>query len=250
MRAGVRRYTGDVFEWFKGLRKQKTQTLKLGARDSGESAVRVELAEFAPGIMPFLGLTAYLQLELYEACARAVGGAPTLQAKDVVARAAGVTLQKHQRLTDELRRRGHEPYLVMDPFTPIIDRFIERVETPDWHQHVLSIYLVGGLYDGFFKSLAGGLRDGFRGEVIEILSDDSGRRALRDLLAAELEANPGLSDRLALWGRRLVADTLVVSRDVLSLSDGRSFVRSEVEPVFTELLAEHTRRMDELGLTA
>lgn len=222
----------------------------LGARDAGDEALRVGLAEFAPKITPFLGLTAYLQLELYEAAARAVVGAPSLQSKDVLARIAGVTLTKQQRLNDEIRRRGHEPHLVMQPFTPMIDRYIERIDTADWHQHVLSIYLVGGLFDGFFAELAEGLRDGYRDEAIEILRERRGRDELRELLAAEIAADPPLANRLALWGRRLVGDTLLVSRSVLALSDGRAFVESEVEPVFTELIAEHIRRMDGLGLTA
>lgn len=240
-----------MFEWIKRLgRKSSAPARVLGSRDTGDDALRVELAEFAPKITPFLGLTAYLQLELYEASARAVVGAPALQSKDVLARIAGVTLTKHQRLTDEIRRRGHEPHLVMEPFTPMIDRYIERIDTADWHQHVLSIYLVGGLFDDFFAELAGGLHDGYRSEAIAILRDRSGRDELHELLAAEIAADPSLANRLALWGRRLVGDTLLVSRRVLALSDGRAFVESEVEPVFTELIADHIRRMDGLGLTA
>lgn len=230
-------------------KKSKTPTRKIGSRDTDETT-QVELAEFAPSIMPFLGLSAYLQLELYEASARAVSGAPELRSKDVLARVAGVTLSKHQRLTDEIRRRGHEPAVVMEPFSPVIDRFIERIDVPDWHQHVLSIYLVGGLFDGFFASLAEGLSDGYRAEAIAILNDGTGRNEVRDLLAAEIASDPPLANRLALWGRRLVGDTLLVSRHVLTLSEGREFVESEVEPVFTELIADHIRRMDDLGLTA
>lgn len=250
MRAGDRRYTGDVFEWIKRLRKEKMPTLKLGSRESAAEALRLELSEFAPGILPFLGLTTYLQLELYEAGARAVAGAPNLESKEVLARSAGITLTKHQRLSNELRRLGREPHLVMQPYTPVIDRYIERIDTPDWHQHVLSIYLVGGLFDGFFAELARGLDDGFRGEAIEILLDNSGRDELRELLATEIAVDPSLAGRLALWGRRLVGDTLLVSRAVLALSEGRTFVASHVEPIFTELIADHSRRMDELGLTA
>lgn len=229
--------------------KKRTPTHKIGSRDT-DDALRVDLAEFAPNIMPFLGLTAYLQLELYQASARAVSGAAELKSKDVLARVAGVTLSKHQRLTGEIRRRGHEPYVVMEPFSAVIDDFIERLDIPDWHQHVLSIFLVGGLFDDFFASLAAGLSDGYRDEAIAILSDDSGRIELRELLSAEIASDPSLANRLALWGRRLVGDTLLVSRHVLTLSEGRTFVASEVEPVFTELIADHIRRMDDLGLTA
>ena len=251
MTRGQRRYTGDVFEWIKKLGKKSTPTsLRLGDRDAGDDALRVELAEFAPEVTQFLGLTAYLQLEIYEASARAVAGAPTLQSKDVLARVAGVTLSKHQRLTDEIRRRGREPHLVMEPFSGVIDRYIERIDIPDWHQYVLSIYLVGGLFDGFFAALAEGLKDGYRAEAIAILSESAARDELRQLLSSEIAADPQLAHRLALWGRRLVGDTLLVSRHVLTLSAGRNFVESEVEPVFTELIADHIRRMDGLGLTA
>lgn len=239
----------NVFEWIKKLRKEKAPTLKLGSRGSSE-AVHLELSRFAPGILPFLGLTTYLQLELYEAAATAVAGAPDLKSKEVLARAAGMTLTKHQKLSDELRRRGREPHLAMMPYTPVIDRYIERIVTPDWHQHVLSIYLVGGLFDGFFAELARGINDPFRAEAIEILLEDAVRTELRELLADEIAVDPPLANRLALWGRRLVGDTLLVSREVLSLSEDRTFVASHVEPILTELIADHSRRMDDLGLTA
>lgn len=239
-----------MFEWIKGLRRKAVPARKVRSRGDAGDTERVELAEFAPGILPFLGLTAYLQLELYEAATRAVSGAPTLQAKDVLARVAGQTLSKHQRLTAEIRDRGHEPHIEMSPFAKVIDEYVERIDTPDWHQHVLSLYLVGGLFDDFFASLASGLDDKYGDEAITILRDDTGRDELKALLADALAADGGLSSWLALWGRRLVGDTLLVSRAVLLLSDHRAFVESEVEPVFTELIADHIRRMDGLGLTA
>ena len=239
-----------MFEWIKGLRRKSAPARKLRSRGSATEAERVELTEFAPGITPFLGLTAYLQLELYQAATRAVAGAPTLKAKDVLANVAGGTLSKHHRLTAEIRKRGHEPHTIMEPFAPVIDAYVERIDTSDWHQHVLSLYLVGGLFDDFFASLAQGLSDSYRSEAIAILSEDSGRTEVKALLKEALEDDPGLSSWLALWGRRLVGDTLLIARAVLLLSERRAFDASEVEPVFTELIADHIRRMDGLGLTA
>lgn len=232
------------------MRKTQTPSRKIRSRGDANDTERVVLSEFAPAILPYLGLTSYLQLELYEAATRAVSGAPSLEAKNVLARVAGETLSKHQRLTAEIRRRGHEPHTVMQPFSEVIDSYVERIDTEDWHQHVLSLYLVGGLFDGFFSNLAEGLKDSYRSDAIAILGENTGRAALHDLLERELEGDPKLSSWLALWGRRLVGDTLLVSRAVLALSDNREFVESEVEPVFTELIADHIRRMDGLGLTA
>ncbi len=245
-----RGYTGEVFQWLKSLRKQTAPTHTIGSRDGADQTLRVDVSEFAPGVLPFLGMTAYLRLELYEAAARAVSGAPSLRAKDVMSRVAGIALAKQQKITAEIRRRGEEPSELMEPYAEVIDPYFERIGTPDWHQHVLSLYLVSGLFDGFFAALAEGLDDQYRDDVIAVLLEDTGRTEVRDLLASEIAADPALANRLALWGRRLVGDTLLVTRHVLSLSEGRAFVASEVEPVMTELIADHIRRMDGLGLTA
>lgn len=211
---------------------------------------QVAIAEFAPAALPFLGLTAYLQLELYEAATRAVSGAPDLKSKDVLARVAGETLSKHQRFTAEIRRRGLEPHIVMQPFSETIDDYVSIIETDDWHQHVLAIYLVGGLFDDFFSSLASGMKDQYREEAIAILREEDGRLAVKQLLEDALREDEKLGSWLALWGRRLVGDTLLMTRVVLLLSDHRPFVANEVSPIFDELIADHIRRMDGLGLTA
>lgn len=239
-----------VFDWIRGLRKKQTPSKRALSHASESTTERVDVSEFAPGIMPFLGLTAYLQLELYEAAARAVSGAPTLEAKETLARVAAEALTKQQKFADEIRRRGDDPHKVMRPYTKFIDDYVERIDTDDWYQHVMSIYLVGGLFDDFFASLATGLKDSYRNEAIAVLSSSEGRDALKTLIAQSLEENPNLSSWLAIWGRRLVGDTLLVSRAVLNLSEKREYDEDAVEPVFTELIADHIRRMDGLGLTA
>jgi hypothetical protein len=51
-----------------------------------------------------------------------------------------------------------------------------------------------------------------------------------------------------MWGRRLVGDTMLVAR--LAIAQHPDASEERVDPVFTELIAAHTRRMDKLGLTA
>lgn len=236
--------------WLKIFKKQDKPFRRLKSRGEEDKALHVELSEFAPSMNDFLGLVAYLKLELYTQGTRAVVGAPSLEAKTVLAEVASQALSKQQSFAQELRKRGVDPYKAMEPFTPLIDRYLERISAEDWHQHVLSVYLVSGLFDGFFASIAEGISDGFTKTAIEILKDNSAREHLRQLLAAEIQRNEGLSDRLAMWGRRLVGDTLLVARGVLLLSEHRTYVATEVEPVFTGLIGDHIRRMDGLGLTA
>ena len=236
-----------MFNWIRGIGKKQTSSRKVRSRDESAGAEKVEVAAFAPEVLEFLGLTAYLQLEMYEAATRGVSGAPTLQAKEVLAGVAGATLQKHQRFAEEIRRRGRSPHVVMQPYSTMIEDYITRIDAVDWHQHILSIYLVGGLFDDFFAELASGIKDPFSREAIATLSDHAGRDELKRLLQAELEADPKLGSWLAVWGRRLVGDTLLMARAVLSRSANREFDADAVEPVFTELIADHIRRMDGLG---
>ena len=83
-----------------------------------------------------------------------------------------------------------------------------------------------------------------------LAEDEASAGVLHDELFAAIEAEPGLADRLALWGRSIVGDTLLIARSALRASDSADRLGERVEPVFTELIAEHTRRMDALGLTA
>lgn len=195
-------------------------------------------------------MVAFLQLSLYEAATQGVSGASTLEAKEVLAEVAGDALQKHHRFTAELGRRNKEPHHVMRPFAPMIERYIRRISVPDWHQHVLAIWLVGGLFDEFFADLADGINDKYTAEAEAILRENSGRERLQALLAKEIQQQHELTDSLALWGRRLVGDTLLLAREVLRLSEHQNFDAEKMEPVFTELTAAHMRRMDSLHLTA
>jgi len=53
-----------------------------------------------------------------------------------------------------------------------------------------------------------------------------------------------------MWGRRLVGDTLLVARAALRPKHLQLQDEQKVEPVFTQLMAAHSRRMDDLGLAA
>ena len=70
------------------------------------------------------------------------------------------------------------------------------------------------------------------------------------LLREGIAEDPALSSRLALWGRRLVGDTQLVARSALHGSGNKDDDEQKIEPVFTDLIAAHSRRMDGLGLTA
>ena len=214
---------------------------------------KVNISSLAPGVQHFLGQAAYCELGGFESLARAVATAPNLAVKEGLSAAAGRALGKHHGLITEIRRRGHEPATEMAPFVLDLDEFRRKTAGADWHELLLSCYLAGGLLDDFFIRLSDGLPRDVGPRVAQLLGEDSGTDVLVKELQSAIEHDVALGFRLAMWGRRLVGDTLLVARSAMPATDPADRVnnaQARIEPVFTELIGAHTRRMDGLGLTA
>ena len=248
-----------MFSWFDGRAKRVEIIPRLTTRGERPSTTKVDIKDLTPELLPFLGQSAYFELGVFESLARAVLIAPDLAAKQALSTAAGRALSKHQGLVAEIRRRGAEPADVMAPFVPALDAFRAEITGADWTELLLSCYLAGGLLDDFFIRLADGLPGEVGPRVAHLLGEDAGAKILATQLAAAIATDAPLASHLDLWGRRLVGDTLLVARSALAFAGapdqaGVATVagpaEERIEPVFTELIAAHTRRMDGLGLTA
>lgn len=248
-----------MFSWFDGRAKRVEMIPRLTARGDRPSTTKVDIRDLTPELLPFLGQSAYVELGVFESLARAVAIAPNLAAKQELSIAAGRALSKHQGLVAEIRRRGAEPADVMAPFVPALDAFRAEITGADWTELLLSCYLVGGLLDDFFIRLSDGLPGEVGPRIAHLLGEDAGTVILATQIAAAIAADAPLASHLALWGRRLVGDTLLIARSALAFAGtpdpaGRvsaaGAAEARIEPVFTDLIAAHTRRMDGLGLTA
>jgi hypothetical protein len=223
---------------------------RLKPRVDTSSYPKVNLAELTPEVLPYLGQVAYVQLAVFEEVSDAISAAPTVAAKQALAPAASQALDKHERLVAEIRRRADEPSEVIAPFTAGIDRYRALVKGSDWYEQLASVYLTAGILDDFFILLAAGLPGDIGPRCIAILDAETNRRAIVDVLSEAITADPVLGSRLAMWGRRVVGDTLLVARSAIHLTGNPESDEQRIEPVFTEMIAAHTRRMDVLGLTA
>lgn len=240
---------GFVVTWI-GRRPQRVEAPRLSGRGVSQASVKVDIGALTPDLMHYLGQAAYCELGAFENLARAVSRAPNLASKEGLSAAAGRALSKHHGLITEIRRRGSEPDVVMAPFVPALDLFRQHTRGADWHELLLSCYLTGGLLEDFFIRLSDGLPRDVGPRVAQLLGEDAGTDVLVHELQAAITADPALGSRLAMWGRRLVGDTLLIARSAMPECEVPAPADSRIEPVFTELIAAHTRRMDGLGLTA
>ena len=219
---------------------------RLPGRKAPSEPTRVDFAEFTPDALALLGQVAFIQLEIFENLSRALSAAPSLAAKEGLTASAAVALRKHHALVELIRDEGADPNEVMAPFAPALEHYREVTAGSDWWEMLVSSYITAGIFDDFFERLAAGLRPGLRSKVIDILREPGAVEIIQALVLDGIAADPLLSHRLALWGRRLVGDTLLVTRSAMH----GALDLGAVEPVFTTLIAGHTRRMDALGLTA
>lgn len=207
------------------------------------------LAELVPSSAVYLGFLGYMQLVFFENLGRAVMAAPTPDAKSDLARATRELAAAHEVVLAELRRLDLDRGEAMAPHRAALDDYQRRTQGADWDEILITCYLTHGFLADFFAGLAAGLPRALAERIAPVVEVQQGEEILVALLAREIAGNPRLAARLALWGRRLVGDTMLIARSVLVWpSDDTDQAR--IEPVFSELVGSHTRRMDALGLTA
>ena len=237
-----------MVSWWNRKRAAQLAAAWLASRNPRNASVeRLQLDDVSPELDVYLGQAAYLQLSLYETMGRAGVTAPTMSGRLVTGVLATTALERHRTLVAEIERHGGEPAELMEPHREAIDRFLARTSGADWYESMLTGYVTAGILNDLFGNLLRSLPSDVR-QRLRTVFDAREERAVVDELAAHIEQDPRVGSRLALWGRRLVGDTLLVARSALA-SHARED-QERLEPVWTELIAAHTRRMDALGLTA
>lgn len=236
-----------MVRWF-WQRRTPGSVLHLRSRGEVGDATRVDFAELAPDVSTFLGQAAYLQLGYFETLSELIASTPELAKKEALSRAAGAALTKHQDIVALIRERGDDPTAVMLPFREELDAFRRATHGVRPQETLLSVHITAGMLDDFYYALATSYGDTGR-RVARILQGDDDREAIVDILTDAIAADEQWRSLLALWGRRLVGDTLLIARSALQGSLGEA-EEKRVEPVFTELMGAHARRMDAMGLAA
>lgn len=235
--------------WRFWQRGPEGRTLRLRARGEDAGAVRVDFEALAPDVDAFLGQAAYLQLGYFETLSQLIASTPELVDKEALSRAAGAALTKHEELVALIRERGDDPTTIMLPFREKLDAFRRETHGVRPQETMIAVHITAGMLDDFYLALAASYADTGR-RVAKILEADSDRQAIVDIIAATIASDDEWRSLLALWGRRLVGDTLLVARDVLRPLALDAAEEEKVEPVFTALMAAHARRMDAMGLAA
>ncbi|GAA3761757.1 ferritin-like fold-containing protein [Microbacterium kribbense] len=237
-----------MFGWIK-RRRPAERTLRLRSRGEFGDATRVAFEALAPDVDTFLGQAAYLQLGYFETLGELIATTPELAHKEALSRAAGAALTKHQEIVALIRERGDDPTALMLPFREPLDAFRVATRGRRPQETMLAVHITAGMLDDFYDALSGSYGE-IGARVARILQSDDDRQAIVTLIAQAMTLDPELHSLLAMWGRRLVGDTLLIARGALREHILDVAEEEQMEPVFTELLAAHSRRMGAIGFTA
>lgn len=237
-----------MVKWFWQRDAAPRRTLALRSRGEQSDATRVDFAELAPELDRFLGQAAYLQLGYFETLTRLIRATPELAEKESLSRAAGAALIKHRGIVDIIAARGQDPTQLMLPFREHLDAFRRKTIGARPRETLLAVYITAGMLDDFYLALASSY--GETGErVAAILRQDDRGEEIVSIIQQTIESDDEWRSLLSMWGRRLVGDTLLVCRDALR-PDRLVADDQRIEPVYTELMGAHARRMDAMGLAS
>lgn len=207
--------------------------------------------------LPVLGMIAYGRLAAFSRLAQDAAAAPDLHERLALSRFAGAALARLDQVAERVAEIGGDLEPVMRPFAGALVEFDERTEASTWWERLLKGYVGYGVSDDFARVVAGGLDPVTRDVVEEAVSDGGYATWVVDELAAGGVDDVTLAPRLALWGRRLVGEALGAVQRVLvqhpelePLLELALTGQDPAQRLFSELTAEHTRRMNRLGLAA
>jgi tRNA-(MS[2]IO[6]A)-hydroxylase MiaE-like protein len=228
---------------------------------AGDPGLVFEDPEYRLAVVDLLGAVAYGELSAFERLVDDAKLAPTLREKVEMGAMASLEFGHIARLHERIRDLGADPFEAMAPFEAPIDSFHSHTAPADWYESLVKAYVGDGLAADFYREIAAYLDAGTRDLIIASL-EDSGQAdfAVRHIRQA-IEADPKLSGRLALWGRRLMGEALTQAQRVAAERDALSALLAggidrpgldlaAIGRMFTRITERHNARMAELGLSA
>jgi hypothetical protein len=217
------------------------------------------VTEPAPGAPPvdLLGAVAYGALTAFTRLAADAALAPDLAGRAEMAALAAVEMAHVERVRAHLAARDVDLVAAMAPYAALLDAFAARTASRDWGEALVGAYVGRTLAVDLVAATGAGE---VSGEAAELLrgpdagreaAGESGFDAFAERALADLVADERTRARLALWGRRLLGETLAAAAEVLDEHPAAASALLGDAPrgvVFKALKSRHSRRVHALGL--
>lgn len=237
--------------WFWRKKKQDSPAYRITPRKEPSPTSKVDVSELTPPAADYLASACILQLTAASELAAVASEAWSAEDADALMVASGMAVDRYRALRALVADYEKDVSGAIATPRHRLSGHLERFVTTRWYERVGTIYVVFGLTRDFWLLLAGGLPKNLRTRVTEILRDGGEEDLLTGVLERVLQVDTRYVSRLSLWARRLVGDAMLICKDalddaVVSADDAVT----KLEPIFTDVLARHTSRLERVGLTA
>lgn len=252
-----------MLDWFRKIRKV-SQKLTLPSRESGSGRSQVQLnpSKLTPPANVYLSHFAQVQITIAYLMQDDANNAPTAEIRQKQVEISRKYRDRAQEIEAMIAKSGKSEMDLQAEIRDRLDLLIQRTEGFGWHEDLMRIHIVFGLIEDALKRVAKGLAPARRIKIEAMMLDDSLHSFCHQQLSQAMSETPEIAGRLAMFGRMVVADALLEIRDSVELEkilpaelpeDATELAREQfraLEPFTSELISEHTLRMDRLGLTA
>ncbi len=256
---------GSVWKIFR--RRRGDSDLRVKSRSehlSGARPLSIDISAYAPSLAGLIAGCAYQHYVAYRFLSEWVRDADSSASRFDFAAIAAAEYDKFSQFRKAFLIHSPDADLRESVVSPDhIDAAYGMLTPRAWQEAALQAYVVGGLLDGAQLSICNSVT-GVPEPVASRISDDTVALSIVDLLSRQVESGEFSRDLLALWGRAVVGDALLAVRSLLVLPDDvRAAIVSgerpdesvamaiaQIDAFQSQLVAEHTLRMDALHLTA
>ncbi len=208
-------------------------------------------------IRSFIGFAGYASLGSFSLLAEDAGLSPDIPSRLRLSRMAAAELGEIDFLEELIVRHGGEPGPLMLEFAPILKDFMVRAEPRDWWERIMRTYVGFNLLEELIHELAEGLPDDLSQRIRATAGVTGHADFVAEALTPHLTGDQKLSSRLALWGRRVVGEGIMLVRrlftehpELAELIPGDGDAPSREAALLGRLQAGHARRLSRLKLTS
>lgn len=213
------------------------------------------------GVVDLLGVLAYAELSAFSRLAADSEMAPNQPLMAQLAAVAVAEFHHYESIVAALGELGADPEVAMAPFVPAIDSFHERTKPSTWLEGLVKAYIGDGLAADFYSEIAKYVEEPVRGVILASLEDAARAEFVVHVVREAIRADRRVAGRLALFGRRMLGESLTQAQQVAVERDGLAALvvggggrpgadLAEVGRMFARLTDRHTARMTRLGLAA